>query len=95
MPQSSSRPLRNRSCSRLRGVLLARYLKQQGLLEALNERVCLARRHVGRFEVIDAVAVLSGSAVSGERTLAASYERLPPWASAFPAHFERGGPPLV
>lgn len=43
-------------------VLLARYLKQQGALEALNERVRFARRHFGRFEVIDFVAVLFGYA---------------------------------
>src|SRR6266576_5331413 len=55
---------------------LARYLKQQGVLEAINERVRFARRRFGRYEVIDFLVVLFGYAISGERTLEAFYERL-------------------
>ncbi|BCL83726.1 hypothetical protein ccbrp13_61910 [Ktedonobacteria bacterium brp13] len=70
-------------------VLLARYLKQQGVLEAMNERVRFARRRFGRYEVIDFLAILFGYAISGERTLEAFYERLQPFAVPFMALFER------
>src|SRR5258708_30093262 len=59
-------------------VLLARYLKQQGVLEAINERVRFARRRFGRYEVINFLVVLFGYAISGERTLEAFYQRLQP-----------------
>jgi hypothetical protein len=70
-------------------VLLARYLKQQGVLEAMNERVRFARRRFGRYEVIDFLAVLFGYAISGERTLEEFYQRLQPFAVPFMALFER------
>jgi hypothetical protein len=66
-------------------VLLARYLKQQGVLEAMNERMRFARRRFWRYEVIDFLAVLFGFAISGERTLEAFYERLQPIAVPFMA----------
>src|SRR5690348_11389820 len=58
--------------------LLARHLRQQGVLSAIGERVRFARRRFGHYDVIDFVAVLFGYAISGERTLEAFYERLPP-----------------
>jgi hypothetical protein len=70
-------------------VLLARCLKQQGVLEAMNERVRFARRRFGHYEVIDFLAILFGYAISGERTLEAFYERLQPFAVPFMALFER------
>src|SRR5579859_364439 len=70
-------------------VLLTRYLKQQGVLEAISEQVRFARRRFGRYEVIDFVAVLFGYAISGEPTLEAFYERLHPFATAFMALFGR------
>ena len=68
-------------------VLLARYLKQQGVLEAINERVRFARRRFGRYKVIDFLVVLFGYAISGERTLEAFYQRLQPFADPFMALF--------
>jgi hypothetical protein len=59
------------------------------VLAAIEEQVRFARRHFGRYEVIDFLAVLFGYAISGERTLEAFYERMEPWASAFMALFER------
>src|SRR5436190_4353930 len=68
---------------------LARYLKQQGVLEAINERVRFARKRFGRYEVIDFLVVLFGYAISGERTLEEFYQRLQPFAVPFMALFER------
>ncbi len=59
------------------------------MLEAFCERVRFARRRLGRYEVIDFLAVLFGYAVSSERTLEAFYERLLPWATPFMALFGR------
>jgi hypothetical protein len=69
--------------------LLARHLRQQGVLSAIGERVRFARRRFGHYDVIDFVAVLFGYAISGERTLEAFYERLPPFAPSFMALFGR------
>jgi hypothetical protein len=69
--------------------LLIYHLRKQGVLDAISAQVRFARRRFGHFEVIDFVAVLFGYAMSGERTLAAFYERLRPWASAFMALFAR------
>ena len=68
-------------------VLLARYLRQLGVLEAINERVRFARRRFGRYKVIDFLVVLFGYAISGERTLEAFYQRLQPFADPFMALF--------
>ena len=46
---------------------------------------CVSRLPLGRYEVIDFLAVLFGYAMSGERTLEAFYERLQPFAGAFMA----------
>jgi hypothetical protein len=69
--------------------LIAHYLKQQGALSAIEERVRFARRRFGQYDLIDFVAVLLGYAMSGERTLEAFYERLHPFAPAFMALFGR------
>ena len=69
--------------------LTAHYLKRQGVLSAIEQRVRFARRRFGHYEVIDFVAVLLGYAISGERTLEAFYTRLSPFASPFMALFGR------
>ena len=69
--------------------LMARHLEQQGVLQAVNERVRFARRRFGQYEVIDFFAVVLGYAVSGEPTLEAFYKRLQPYGSAFMALFGR------
>jgi hypothetical protein len=51
--------------------------------------VRFARRRFGRYEVIDVLAILFGSAISGERTLQAFYESLQPFAQPFMALFGR------
>jgi hypothetical protein len=70
-------------------VLLVGYLRKQGILSKISERVRFARRRFGRYEAIDFLAVLFGYAISGERTLEAFYERLQPFAVPFMALFER------
>ena len=40
--------------------VISRYLRKQGVLSALCERVRFARRHFGRDVVIDFLAVLAG-----------------------------------
>ncbi len=69
--------------------LIVHHLQRQGVLAAIEEQVCFARRRFGRYEVIDFLAVLFGYAVSSERTLEAFYERLEPWAGVFMALFGR------
>src|SRR5437763_14011203 len=56
--------------------LVAQYLTHLGTLEALSQRVRLARGRMGTSEVIDCVAVLLGYALSGERTLHTFAERI-------------------
>ena len=69
--------------------LVAQYLTHLGVLEALSQRVRLARGRMGTYDVIDFVAVLLGYALSGERTLQAFYERILPFAAPFMALFGR------
>jgi hypothetical protein len=69
--------------------LMAAYLRKQGVLTKISERVRFARRRFGHYEVIDFLAVLFGYAISGERTLEAFYQRLQPFAVPFMAWFER------
>src|SRR6266702_6084914 len=69
--------------------LVACHLQKQGILTKICERVRFARRRFGRYEIIDFLVVLFGYAISGERTLAAFYERLQPFAVPFMALFER------
>src|SRR5258706_11082355 len=60
-----------------------------GLLSIISERVRFSRKRFGAYEVIDFLVVLMGYALSGEPTLAAYYERLQPFATAFMALFGR------
>src|SRR5512135_3151668 len=69
--------------------LIAHYLRQQGIVALIEERVRFARRRFGHYEVIDFVAVLIGYAISGERTLETFYEALLPFAHPFMALFGR------
>lgn len=69
--------------------LVAHTLTGQGILAKISDEVRFARKRFGIFEVIDFVVVLMGYAVSGEPTLAAYYERLEPFATAFMALFGR------
>jgi len=70
-------------------VVVATYLKKQGVLTRICEQVRFARKRFGRYEVIDFLAVLFGYAISGERTLEEFYESLQPFAVPFMALFER------
>ena len=70
-------------------VLIIEYLRKQGVLSKLGERMRFRRRRFGQYEVIDFLAVLFGYAISDERTLEAFYERLQPFAVPFMALFER------
>lgn len=70
-------------------VVIAAYLRTQGILRKITEQVRFARKRFGQYEVIDFLAVLFGYAISGERTLEAFYESLQPFAVPFMALFER------
>ncbi len=70
-------------------VLIAHYLRQQGVFALIEQRVRFARRRFGHYDLIDFVAVLPGYAISGERTLETFYEALLPFADAFLALFGR------
>ena len=69
--------------------IVAHTLTRLGMLETISEQVRFTRKRFGTFEVIDFVVVLMGYALSGEATLAAYYERLQPFATAFMALFGR------
>jgi hypothetical protein len=69
--------------------LMAAYLRKHGVLTKISERMRIARRRFGRYEVIDFLVVLFGYAISGESTLETFYERLQPFATPFMALFER------
>ena len=58
--------------------LLAHHLTRREVLDAICDQVHLARGCMGRYEVIDFLAVLFGYAISGERTLAAFLSGWPP-----------------
>src|SRR5713226_10277833 len=70
-------------------VLMAAHLRKHGVLTKISERVRLARRRFGHYEVMDFLAVLFGYAISGERTLEEFYERLLPFAQPLMALFDR------
>jgi hypothetical protein len=70
-------------------VLLAQYLRQQGILTRLTEGIQFARRRFGHYEVIDFLVVLFGYAISGEHTLEAFYAWVAPFAPVFMALFGR------
>jgi hypothetical protein len=69
--------------------VVAHALQRHGILKAIQERVRFVRARMGKYELIDFVAMLIGYAVSGERTLQAFCERVHPFADAFMALFGR------
>ncbi len=69
--------------------VVAHALQRYGILTAMEERVRFVRARMGKYELIDFVAMLIGYAVSGERTLRAFCERVQPFASTFMALFGR------
>ncbi|GHO57832.1 hypothetical protein [Ktedonobacter robiniae] len=69
--------------------VIAQHLRHLSVLSAIEERVRLARRRFGHYDLIDFAVVLLGYAISGERTLEAFYERLQPFAQPFMALFGR------
>jgi hypothetical protein len=73
--------------------LIGQHLKQQGVVDGINEGVRLARRRFGRYEVIDFVALLLGYASSGEGTLETYAERLRPFGVALMGLFGRAAVP--
>lgn len=70
-------------------VIISKSLQKHGALAKITEQVRFARKRFGHDEVIDFLAVLFGSAISGERTLETFYQRLQPFANPFMALFER------
>ncbi len=87
--QTSSESVPSTPCWFGEVVLIISYLRKQGVLSAIMERVRFERRRFGHYEVIDFLAVLFGYAISGERTLEAFYQTLLPHASTFMALFNR------
>ncbi len=73
--------------------VVAHALQRFGVLKAIEERVRFVRKRMGKYELIDFMAMLIGYAVSGERTLRAFFERVQPFASAFMALFGRADLP--
>lgn len=70
-------------------VVLARHFLQRGLLDAIGQRVRLARGRAGLYDVIDFVAILLGYAAGAEPTLETFFDRLRPFAQPFMALFGR------
>jgi len=70
-------------------VIISSSLRTHGVLGTISEQGRVARKRCGRAERIDVLTVLFGSALSGERTLEALYERLQPCAVPFMAVCER------
>ncbi len=73
-------------------VIIAQHLKTKGVLDAFEQHVRLVRGRFGRSEPIDFLAVLIGSAISGERTLADFFACVAPFETAFMALFGRDFP---
>jgi hypothetical protein len=69
--------------------VVAHALQQHGTLKAVQERVRFVRARMGKYELLDFVAMLIGYAVSGEPTFRAFCERVQPFAGAFMALFGR------
>jgi hypothetical protein len=63
-------------------VIIAQHLATTGLLDAFAQQVHLVRGRFGSYEPIDFLALLIGYAISGERTLAAFFERVEPFETA-------------
>jgi hypothetical protein len=70
-------------------VIRAPSLRHSGMLATMAARVHVSRRRFGHDEVIDVLAVLCGSAVSGERTLEEFDTHVRPCAQPFLALFGR------
>jgi len=70
-------------------VIMAQHLATKGLLEAFAQQIRLVRGRFGRYEPIDFLALLLGSAISGERTLSEFFASLAPFQTAFMALFGR------
>ncbi len=70
-------------------VVISSYLQKHKVLTKTNEQVRFARKRFGRYELIDFLAVLFGSAISAERPLEEFYQRLQPFAVPLMALFER------
>lgn len=87
--QTSSQSVPSPPCWLGEVVLIVEHLRKLGVLSAISEQVRFERRRLGRYEVIDFVAVLFGYAISGERTLEAFYKALLPFADPFMALFGR------
>src|SRR5437870_4223772 len=68
---------------------VAQVLSHVGILQAIQQRVRLARARFGHYDVIDFAVVLIGYALSGEPSLKAFYERLLPFGDTFMALFGR------
>jgi hypothetical protein len=62
-------------------------------MKAIEERVRFVRARMGKYEMIDFVAMLIGYAISGERTLSAFSQRVRPFADVFMALFGRSDLP--
>ena len=62
---------------------------RSGIVKQIQQQVRFARVRFGRYDLIDVVAVLLGSILSGEPTRLSLYERLALWASPFMALFGR------
>jgi hypothetical protein len=75
--------------------VMAYAFQRYGLLKAIEQRVRFVRARMGKYELIDFVAMLIGYAVSGERTLQAFCERVQPFAAAFMALFGRADLPTA
>src|SRR5258708_40269728 len=73
--------------------VVAHAFNRFGLMKAIEERVRFVRARMGKYELIDFMAMLIGYAVSGEPTLRAFCERAQPFASAFMALFGRADLP--
>lgn len=69
--------------------LMTTHLRTQGILPTRRERMRVARRRFGRYEVLDVLAVLFGSAIRGERAIEAFDEAVHPCAPVFLALFGR------
>jgi hypothetical protein len=69
--------------------VVARHFQRRGLIDALINRVRLARGRFGRDEVIDFVAILLGYAIGGEPPSEAFFARLAPFARPCMALFGR------
>ncbi len=73
--------------------VVAHAFNRFGLMKAIEERVRFVRARIGKYEMIDFVAMLIGYAVSGEQTLRAFSQRVHPFAEAFMALFGRSDLP--